>query len=173
MSSPSYSIFCRRYKQLIFWDNELKTINCSALIDQQILLIPIHHEAFMPEAGDGLPILLQGCNYVAVVNWRMRTQMPSVFFVLWYCSCTVAGFLAKATTSYRSQGRRHFTNMKYSRSSVMVRDAMRVSNSRIRRSALSMATDMSTYGAADIIANSPPVTNQNLYRPMKIMGEKE
>ena len=96
--------------------------------------------------------------------------MRSVFFVLWYCSCTVAVFLAKAATSYRSQGRRHFTNMKYRRSSVMIRDAMQVSNSRISRS---MATDMGTYGAADIIANSPPVSNQNLYRPMKIMGEKE
>ena len=99
--------------------------------------------------------------------------MSSVFFAVWCCSCAVAGFLAEATRSYRSHGRRYFTNLKYRTSSVMIRDAMRVSNGRISRCALSTATAVSADGAADILANSPPITNQNLYRPMKIMGEEE
>jgi hypothetical protein len=46
-------------------------------------------------------------------------------------------------------------------------------NSRSREQGLSTAIAMSTCVTGDSIANAPAVANQNLYRPMKIMGEKK
>lgn len=99
--------------------------------------------------------------------------MSIFFFALCYCICSVGGFLTKATTSYRSLGRRDSTSSKRRRSSVAISDAMRVTNNRCREHGLSIAIAMSTNGAGDVIANAPAVSNQNLYRPMKIMGEKK
>ena len=100
-------------------------------------------------------------------------RMSFVICMLYYCNNTVVGLLAKATTSYRSIGRRDFTNMKHLRSSITLRDSMRVTNSRNSNHASSTAIARSTDGTDDVIVNSPSVTNQNLYRPMKIMGEKK
>ena len=98
----------------------------------------------------------------------------SLFFVaLCYRICFVAAFQTKATTSHRSLVRRDFTSTKQQRSSAAISDAMRVMNGRSRERGFSTAIAMSTYGTGDSIANVPAVANQNLYRPMKIMGEKK
>lgn len=98
--------------------------------------------------------------------------MALILFALCYCICSVAGFLTKATTSCRSLCRRDSTSTKHRRSSIAIRDAMRVTHSRTREHGLSTAIAMSNFGTGDSIANAPAVANQNLYRPMKIMGKK-
>ena len=103
----------------------------------------------------------------------MLTQMSFIFVALCYSIHSVAAFQTKATTSHRSLVRRDFTSTKHQRSSAAISDAMRVIKSRSREHGLSTAIAMSTYGTGDIIANAPAVANQNLYRPMKIMGEKK
>jgi hypothetical protein len=103
----------------------------------------------------------------------MRRQISFFLIALCYCICSVAGFQTKATTSCRSLGRRDSTSTTHRRSSVAISDALRVTNSRRREHGLSKAIAMSTNGAGDSIANAPAVANQNLYRPMKIMGEKK
>lgn len=103
----------------------------------------------------------------------MGKQTAFFLFALCYCICSVAGFLTKTTTSCRSLGRRDSTSTKHRRSSVAMRDAMRVTNSRNRVHGLSTAIAMSTSGTGDSIANAPAVANQNLYRPMKIMGKEK
>ena len=99
--------------------------------------------------------------------------MTFFFVALCYSICSVAAFQTKATTSHRSLVRRDFTSTKHQRSSVAIRDALRVMNSRSREHGLSTAIAMSTNGVGDSIANAPAAANQNLYRPMKIMGEKK
>ena len=98
--------------------------------------------------------------------------MAFFLLALCYCICSAAGFLTKATTSCRSLGRRDSTSTKHRRSSVAIRDAVRVTNSRTKEHGLSTTIAMSTSGTGYSIANAPAVANQNLYRPMKIMGKK-
>jgi hypothetical protein len=97
------------------------------------------------------------------------------FFIvaLCYSIYSVAAFQTKAATSHRSLVSRDFTSTKHLGSSAAISDAMRVMNRRSREHGLSTAIAMSTYGIGDSITNAPAVANQNLYRPMKIMGEKK